>query len=201
MADAQKSIADVAAAVGISYQAVRKAVKGESNAFTAENNAKAARFLGVRPNWLATGELPMLDASADGRDVEDQESIRRALQVLRNQLVHGVGNQSENAAAALALLAKVPDSDRAFEDALIAMLAVRALPEGERVRAVTATMNARAANLAKRLDALGPGPEQNRAYAQIAQVLERSEEAKAADPSQPTNAPPAGQNPSPADAR
>jgi transcriptional regulator with XRE-family HTH domain len=48
----------LAAEMGISLQAVRKVRKGQSNAFSAGNNALAARFLSVRSDWLATGQLP-----------------------------------------------------------------------------------------------------------------------------------------------
>lgn len=51
----------LAKAVGISYQAVKKVLDGGSRSLTAENNAKAARFLGVSSHWLATGEGEMLD--------------------------------------------------------------------------------------------------------------------------------------------
>ena len=57
---------ELADAMGISYQAVRKAVLGLSGAFNAENNAKAAAYLRVSPDWLAAnigdmepGEAPL----------------------------------------------------------------------------------------------------------------------------------------------
>lgn len=46
---------DLAAAMGISYQAVRKVLTGGTKAFSAEHNSKAASLLGVDPDWLATG--------------------------------------------------------------------------------------------------------------------------------------------------
>lgn len=46
----------VGLAVGISEQAVVMVIRGETNAFTAENAAKAARALRVDVYWLATGE-------------------------------------------------------------------------------------------------------------------------------------------------
>lgn len=42
--------------LGISYQATKKAFDGKTRAFTASNNQKAARVLGVSAEWLATGE-------------------------------------------------------------------------------------------------------------------------------------------------
>lgn len=46
----------LAKAIGMSVQAVGLVINGKSNAFTAYNNTKAAQFLGVSSDWLATGE-------------------------------------------------------------------------------------------------------------------------------------------------
>lgn len=46
----------VAAAVGVSVQAVGQVISGTTKAFSAEKSAKAARFLAVDHYWLATGE-------------------------------------------------------------------------------------------------------------------------------------------------
>lgn len=53
MKEAGIGIADLARAMGISYQAVRKVVLGGQ--FGMENNAAAAKLLGVSSDWLATG--------------------------------------------------------------------------------------------------------------------------------------------------
>jgi len=50
---------DLATALGVSVQAVGDVLRGKSGAFTAENNAKSAHYLGVNPNWLATGKGQM----------------------------------------------------------------------------------------------------------------------------------------------
>lgn len=42
--------------MGLSYQAVKRVLDGKSAAFTAPNNAWAARALNVSGDWLATGE-------------------------------------------------------------------------------------------------------------------------------------------------
>lgn len=42
--------------LGVSIQAVNKAVDGKTSALSAPNNSKAARLLGVDSDWLATGE-------------------------------------------------------------------------------------------------------------------------------------------------
>jgi transcriptional regulator with XRE-family HTH domain len=46
----------LAEAIGASTQAISQVLKGESKALTAENNARAAKFLKVDAYWLATGE-------------------------------------------------------------------------------------------------------------------------------------------------
>ena len=55
MVEAKVSRKDLAAKLGISVQAIGMVISGQSKAFTAENNAKAAEFLGCRSMWLATG--------------------------------------------------------------------------------------------------------------------------------------------------
>jgi transcriptional regulator with XRE-family HTH domain len=48
--------AKLAAKLGVSVQAVGQVLGGTTKALTAENSAKAARFLNVDHYWLATGE-------------------------------------------------------------------------------------------------------------------------------------------------
>lgn len=62
--------------LGISYQAMKKLETGLSKSFTAENCARAARYLRVNFFWLATGEGAMLDAAepTHGFRVTEQES-------------------------------------------------------------------------------------------------------------------------------
>ncbi len=50
------SVQMLADGLGISYQAAKKALDGKTRAFTASNNMKAAKLLGVSAEWLATGE-------------------------------------------------------------------------------------------------------------------------------------------------
>lgn len=47
--------------LSISYQAMKKLEEGKTKSFSAENNARAARFLGVNSFWLATGEEAMFE--------------------------------------------------------------------------------------------------------------------------------------------
>lgn len=58
---------DLAKAMGRTPQAVGQVINGTTKALTAENNSLAAIYLGVNPDWLATGEGEMLPA---GRQVE-----------------------------------------------------------------------------------------------------------------------------------
>lgn len=53
------TVTELADGIGLSYQAVKKVFDGKSNAFTAENNARAAKHLGIYSDWLATGLGPM----------------------------------------------------------------------------------------------------------------------------------------------
>ena len=55
MKDQGVSVTQLADALGMSYQAVKKVLDGKSGAFTAANNARAASFLGVSSDWLAVG--------------------------------------------------------------------------------------------------------------------------------------------------
>ncbi len=57
MKDAGTSVTQLANALGVSYQAVKRVLEGKSRAFTAHNNTVAARFLGVSSEWLATGNM------------------------------------------------------------------------------------------------------------------------------------------------
>lgn len=66
MRDAGVSVTALAAALGVSYQAVRKVLNGQTKSLTARNNQAAADHLGVRAAWLATG-----DGQKHGREFLD----------------------------------------------------------------------------------------------------------------------------------
>jgi transcriptional regulator with XRE-family HTH domain len=85
----------LAKAVGITVQSVGQALSGATKALSAENSAKAARFLRVDHYWLATGEgepRPSAlseDAIAFARiyeelDERERERWRLLVQVARN---------------------------------------------------------------------------------------------------------------------
>lgn len=64
MKRASMGVTQLAAAIEMSYQGVKKVMDGKSAAFSAENNSKAAAALGVNSDWLATGQGQMAPASA-----------------------------------------------------------------------------------------------------------------------------------------
>jgi transcriptional regulator with XRE-family HTH domain len=59
--------AELGRAIGISSQAISLVLSGRSKALTAENTAKAARFLSVDQHWLATGEGQITPATPEAR--------------------------------------------------------------------------------------------------------------------------------------
>lgn len=83
--------AQLSKALGISYVAVKKVLDGQTKAFTAENNSLAASFLGVSPDWLATGEGDMIATDGNGarsKFVENQSiELANALEKVEAALV------------------------------------------------------------------------------------------------------------------
>ena len=71
MAHANVKTRTLADAIGMTYQGVKKVLDGKSNAFSAENNSRAAAVLGVNPDWLATGAGAMAATS----NVEPSQDI------------------------------------------------------------------------------------------------------------------------------
>lgn len=53
---AKRDRGELSAAIDISIQAIGQVIAGKTKALTAENSARAARFLNVDHFWLATGE-------------------------------------------------------------------------------------------------------------------------------------------------
>lgn len=51
-----KDRAQLSQGIGVSVQAIGQVIAGKTKALTAENSARAARFLSVDHYWLATGE-------------------------------------------------------------------------------------------------------------------------------------------------
>lgn len=112
--------------LGISYQAMKKLEDGKTKSLSAENNARAARFLGVNSHWLATGEERMLDikrdvATEDSRPNAEAVTLAQALEVIADQLNTLTDERRAQAAQRLQTLALAPDSQKA-RAALLAML-------------------------------------------------------------------------------
>lgn len=63
LAHTGKDRASLAAAIGVSVQSIGQVMLGDTKALTAENSARAARYLGVDGYWLATGEGQMQTSS------------------------------------------------------------------------------------------------------------------------------------------
>jgi hypothetical protein len=55
--------------LGVSYQAAKKAINGETKMLAADNNVKAAHALKVNSEWLATGRGSMLGPAWPFSDV------------------------------------------------------------------------------------------------------------------------------------
>lgn len=107
MAEAKVKTSELARALGVSYQAVRKVLQGGQ--FGTENNAAAARRLGVNSDWLATGKGPrqpgrphvVAEAPAEQyaevlRDLEDIPPN------LRHRLIDQIQQEAEKAREAAA---------------------------------------------------------------------------------------------------
>lgn len=71
---ARKSREELAAACEISVQAISQVLTGKTKALTAENNARAAQFLGADPYWLATGDYLPGAKRTPFRDLDPLES-------------------------------------------------------------------------------------------------------------------------------
>lgn len=56
MKGANMTVTSLAKELGISYQAVKKVIRGDTSAFNAANNSRAAQTLNLKSHWLATGE-------------------------------------------------------------------------------------------------------------------------------------------------
>lgn len=141
------STSALAAELKISYQAVKKVVDGMSSAFTASNNSKAAAFLKVRPDWLATGTGAMRASDTEGMLNSEQPANRthgQSIQSLVTALA-GLSNEGrERAATLLQSLARDPDGP--WAEWLISLLDA---PETDAVRpaeAPTTTIKPNASN-------------------------------------------------------
>lgn len=75
-------IKDLANALGLTYNAVKKVVMGDSNFFSVPNHFKAARHLNVRPEWLGLGEEPMRETARESSAADAVDYRTLALMII-----------------------------------------------------------------------------------------------------------------------
>lgn len=123
MKGAKVSTADFARDLGLSYQAVKKVLNGGQ--FGMENNLKAAKRLGVRSEWLATGkglmtEPPAIQQRPELKEIADEfakltePQIRWAMRGIRYALEAAPRVKDEPDAGAAANTTR-PDADEMME--------------------------------------------------------------------------------------
>ena len=128
--------------IGVSYQAVRKALTG--GRFGAANNAKAAKRLGVTSDWLATGKGQR--ASSDGASTAPapvKGEVFRALSTEEKELIehwrHLLGKDRRAKLAEIAALAKerLEEKRELFEEAGLTGIMERAANAARRQTTAT----------------------------------------------------------------
>lgn len=124
--------ADIARAAGVSTASVADWMNGTTKSMKPEPARKLSVRYGCDQNWLMTGlggpawrATPgetQLPADQPSRSIT---TLRDALMMVREHLARGSREQNEQAAEALKLMATVPDSDRAFEQALSSLSSIK----------------------------------------------------------------------------
>lgn len=118
--------ADVARFAGVATSSVSDWLHGDTKTMKPEPARKLSVEFGCDQIWLMTGvgspnwrsEDQAAPLTKAGEAPVAPVDLRQALTVIRNQLVHGQGDQNELIGEALKLMAAVPDSDRAFDRAV-----------------------------------------------------------------------------------
>jgi transcriptional regulator with XRE-family HTH domain len=101
MSEAKVTTSQLAEALGVSFQAVRKVENG--GRFSAKNNAAAAKKLGVNSDWLATGNGPRKAGEAA---TSNSTELDQKLQQLLNDYQELMEDDQERFAREIAALAK-----------------------------------------------------------------------------------------------
>lgn len=116
MEAAEIDVTCLAVRLGVSYQAVKKAVDGKTKSFSAQRNDQAALILGVPAAWLATGKGDMFPTTAllapshaPGGGQMGEVSVERALGVLTGAVAGLTGIRLTMARAALHQLVDHPE--------------------------------------------------------------------------------------------
>ena len=84
MRQAGKSTQQIADGLRLSYQAIAKVLAGTTKMLAADNNARAARMLGVDSDWLATGEGAMTRPERVSDLSDDDAAVLAAYRALDN---------------------------------------------------------------------------------------------------------------------
>lgn len=124
--------ADLARLAGVSTASVADWMSGTTKSMKPEPARKLALHFGCDQVWLMTG---VGDPSWRGEAGSEQPvaapgtraniTLRAALEVVREHLARGGQDQTEKAGEALRLMATVPDSDRAFEQAVSVLSSIK----------------------------------------------------------------------------
>lgn len=122
---AQSSRQKLAASIKVSLQAIGDVINGKTKAFTAENNSRAARFLRVDTDWLATGDGDPRPRSGTHKA---PESIRDALR-LEHELLNSLsGIERSQVINALTYFLQHPDEWLSIAEQVEASIAKGSLP-------------------------------------------------------------------------
>lgn len=121
--------ADVARAAGVSAASVADWMGGATKSMKPEPARKLSTHFGCDQNWLMTGiGSPAWHSGIAGEgsaqrlaSTRSSPTLREALTIVREHLSRGDNEQLAKAGDALKLMATVPDSDRAFEQALASL--------------------------------------------------------------------------------
>lgn len=105
----QKSAQQLAVAIGVTYQAIKKVIDGKTTALTAFNTFEAAKALNISAEWLATGRGDMLSAAVCPLTEQLRQTWLQAAEPERRM--------AENAARNVLGLDAIPRSERASETA------------------------------------------------------------------------------------
>jgi transcriptional regulator with XRE-family HTH domain len=125
MGRSKVDISQLAQALGLSYQAVRKVVNGESLGFGLVNHFAASDYLGLDPRWLALGEGRIMGQEKiqlDGVEYDFDDAFDK-FALLFGQLP---GNLVSEAAKCLDTLARAPDSKIAQDAFRVVLLEAKA---------------------------------------------------------------------------
>lgn len=115
---------------GVSSASVSDWMTGATKTMKPEPARRLSVAFGCDQNWLMTGigvpawkDAPQINA--EGAPPEERPTSRQALASIRQLLLKGTHEQNERVGEALKLMAAVPDSDRAFEQAVSLLTSIK----------------------------------------------------------------------------